>query len=335
MENHMANYVEKGDIYFFYRPKVNAEKIRDQDDIQRLHIVLVADKDNAARLFVVGKKQLPDIAEGESKSTAREWMMNYRTGKPKDIAEDLAPLEYKTKTRGEQEQGEAIPVGEGRYVIYERHNSSRLAYRLANPNKPGKAQKALGILAEASYIISVRNPSVDVPGFPDAKPDYPKSLQNKFADKRWIDVDDPKLLDYENAQLLLIGAHADLSGEEIDITGKADLFTTLGLKKREWPTEALEDGKLTEPQMKPESKEPASDRSKGGERGGKAAINAASSAGIAHALKGVDLPCDKSDLVKQAKSNKASDEIIEVLEDFPSREYKTMADVQKAMGEVR
>lgn len=331
----MTNYVEKGDIYFFYRPKVDADKIRSIDDVQRLHLVLVADNEDTARLFVVGRKQLPEIVKGKSKSTEREWMMNYLTGKPQAIGEALAPLEYQTKTRGEREQGEAIPVGEGRYVIFERNNSTRLAYHLSNPSKPGKAQDELGILREASYIISVRNPAIDVPGFPDSKPDYPKALQDKFADKRWIDIDDTRLLDYESAQLLLIGAHSDLSEEEIDITGKADLFKTLGLKKREWPTEALEKGKLTEPTMQPESTAPKGDRSKGGRRGGKAATSAASSAGIAHALKGVDLPTDKSGLIKQARNNKAGDEIIQVLEEFPSRQYKTMADVQKAVGEVR
>ncbi len=35
------------------------------------------------------------------------------------------------------EKGEAIPVGEGRYAIFERHDSTRLAYRLSSPGKPG------------------------------------------------------------------------------------------------------------------------------------------------------------------------------------------------------
>ncbi|XKH59213.1 DUF2795 domain-containing protein [Halomonas sediminis] len=331
----MTDYVEKGDIYFFYRPKVNTQTVRSLDDVQRLHVVLVPDDADTARLFIVGKKRLPEITHGKPKSTAREWMMNDMTGKPKEIGEALAPLEYPTKTRGEQEQGEAIPVGEGRYAIFVRDNSSRLAYRLSNPDKPGKAQAELGILAEASYIISVRNPSLDVPGFPDSKPNYPKHLQEKFADKRWLDIDDGKLLDYENAQLLLIGAHDDLSEEQVSISGKAALFKTLELKEREWPTEALEGGTLTEPQMQPEAKAPEGDRSKGGERGGKAAIGTASAAGIAKALKGADFPCAKADLIKQAKANHAENEIIDVLNDFPSRQYETMADVQKAVGEIR
>ncbi len=331
----MADYVEKGDIYFFYRPKVNVQKVASLDDIQRLYVVLVPDEGNDARLFLVGKKRMPEIVKGKPTSTAREWMMIDMTGKPKEIGESLAPLEYETKTRGEQEQGEAIPVGEGRYAIFERDDGSRLAYRLTSPAKPGQAQRELKILAEASYVISVRHPSLDVPGFPHAKPDYPKHLQDKFADKRWIDIDDSRLLDYENAQLLLIGAHDDLGEEEISISGKASLFKTLSLKRREWPTEALEGGRLAEPQMKPDTHEPRGDRSKGGERGGKAASDTASAAGIAQALKGVNFPCGKADLIKQATSNHAADEVIEALNEFPDRRYETMADIQKAVGEVR
>ncbi len=331
----MATYVEQGDIYFFYRPKVNVDKVQGLDDVQRLHLVIAPDDADTARLFVVGRKRMPEILKGQQKSTVREWMMNDLSGKPKAIGEALAPLEYETKTRGEQQQGEAIPVGEGRYAIFERDSSTRLAYRLSSPQKPGKAQQALGILAEASYVISVRNPSLDVPGFPEAKPNYPKRLQDKFADKRWIDIDDAKLLDYPSAQFLLIGAHDALSEEGVTISGKANLFKTLGLNKRDWPTEALETGKFMEPQMKPETREPAGDRSKGGERGGKAARNTSSAAGIAQALKGVDFPCGKADLIKQAKTNQAADEVIEVLDELPRRQYRTMADIQKAVGEVR
>lgn len=331
----MTDYIEQGDIYFFYRPKVNTQSVQSLDDVQRLHMVLVPDHSATARLFLVGKKRMPEILKGRSKSTAREWIMNDMSGTPKQVGEALVPLEYTTRTQGEQEQGEAIPVGEGRYTIFTRENSSRLAYQLSSPKSPGKAQSQLGILAEASYIISVRNPSLDVPGFPDAKPDYPKHLEKKFADKRWIDIDDSKLLDYTNAQLLLIGAHDDLSEESISITGQAALFKTLGLKQREWPTEALEGGQLTEPEMQPQAKAPENDRSKGGERGGKAATSTASAAGITQSLKGIDLPCRKADLIKQANANRATDDIVDVLNDFPSREYKTMADIQKALGEIR
>lgn len=331
----MADYVEEGDIYFFYRSKVSEEDVRSLDDVQRLNMILVPDDADTARLFLVGKKRMPDILKGKQKSTAREWMMLVMTGKPEAVGEALAPLEYETKTRGEQEQGEAIPVGEGRYAILEHDNGSRLAYRLTTPEKPRKAQKELGILAEASYVVSVRNPAMDVPGFPASSPGYPKHLREKFAEKRWIDIDEGRLLDYEDAQLLLIGASDDLNEEDISITGKASLFETLGLNKREWPTAALKAGKLTEPTMQPEPRAPERDPSKGGEQGGKVSRQTASASGIAQALRGLDFPCRKADLVKQAKANEASHEIVEVLDELPGKRYETMADIQKAFGEVR
>lgn len=242
----MNHYIEEGDIYFFYRPKVNFDQVRSIKDVQRFHLVLVPNK-GAARLLVVGKKRLPEISETHSKSPEREWMINSMTAKPKDLGIALGPEAYETSTKGEQLQGEAIPAGEGRYAIFERKGDTRLAYKLFSPKKPGKAQKALGILPEATYIISVKNPAVSVSGFPDEKPEYPKKLQRMFADKRWIDVNDPRLLNYENAQLLLIGAHASLEQTGIELSGQPDLFKTLGIKPREWATETIAKGKFTEP----------------------------------------------------------------------------------------
>ena len=331
----MADEIEKGDIYFFYRTKLDTDDIKSLDDVQRFHIVMVADGSDSGRLFVVGKKRLPDIIKGEAKSTEREWMMNYMSDKAEKIGRELGPVEYETASHGERVQGEAIPAGEGRYVIFERKQSTRLAYRLHRPDKPGKAQKELGILPEASFVISVRNPDVDVPGFPDEKPDYPKKLQEKFADKRWIDISDSKLMDYKNAQLLLIGAHKDLDETDADISGQPELFKTLALTPKQWPTESLKKGKFTEPEFKTDAKEAQGDRTKGGRHGGKAAMKTASAAGIAKALKGIDFPRNRGDVVKFAKKHDAQDEIIEVLKELPDRKFKTMADLEKAVGEVR
>ena len=66
---------------------------------------------------------------------------------------------------------------------------------------------------------------MEVEGSPDEKPGYPERLQDLFAKKRWIDVDEPELLDYQNAQILQIGASASFEGAEIE--GKADLFGRL------------------------------------------------------------------------------------------------------------
>ncbi|MCB0392577.1 MAG: hypothetical protein KDD58_14910 [Bdellovibrionales bacterium] len=66
-----------------------------------------------------------------------------------------------------------------------------------------------------SYVISVRNPDIQVQGFP-----------------------------YEKAQLLLIGAHRELKKTGIKVTGKSALFKTLGLNHNQWPKSALIAGKF-------------------------------------------------------------------------------------------
>ena len=72
------------------------------------------------------------------------------------------------------------------------------------PVIPGPTQNEFQIKKEASYIISIKNPDIQVKGytaFLDRKPTYPKTLNEKFGDRRWISVDNPRILDYENAQL--------------------------------------------------------------------------------------------------------------------------------------
>jgi len=57
--------LKSGDIYFFYRPKVDFDKIRGMGDVQRFHLVMVPDKATKARLFVVGK-QAPARGRGRA-----------------------------------------------------------------------------------------------------------------------------------------------------------------------------------------------------------------------------------------------------------------------------
>jgi citrate synthase len=70
-----------------------------------------------------------------------------------------------------------------------------------------------------------------------------------------------------------------------------------------------------------------------------AATRAPSAAAIAKILSGVDFPKKKEELVRHAKENKqkvdASEEIIQVIHQLPERTYSNMADVEKALAEVR
>ncbi|WP_437943481.1 hypothetical protein WMF27_41435 [Sorangium sp. So ce281] len=59
----MTEALERGDIYFLYRPEVERElgDVEGMDDVQRLFAVLRPDDKDLYRLIVIGQKQLPDI----------------------------------------------------------------------------------------------------------------------------------------------------------------------------------------------------------------------------------------------------------------------------------
>src|SRR5919112_5462303 len=248
--------IEQGDIFFFYRPKVDTEEVKDIEDVQRFYMVTSPEKEKKKtdiyRLFLIGQKQLPEIVEGKSTSEEKNWALNIlTTSNPDDIHKELLPAEYTTETRGKRRLAAAAPAGEGKYTIVKHDNHTELAYILELPEIPGPTQREFEIKKEASYIISVKNPDVKVPGFAavssNKKIEYPKHLIEKSGDKRWISIEDPQLLNYENIQVLLIGARKKDVEEELGIDideereteNTADIFKELKLRKEQVPLEPL------------------------------------------------------------------------------------------------
>jgi hypothetical protein len=182
-----------------------------------------------------------------------------------------------------------VPAGEGKYSIIKHEGHTELAYLLELPQELSHTQKEFEIKNEASYIISVKNPEISVSGFTAfssaRKPQYPNDLVELFGDKRWIDVDDPRLLDYQNTQLLLIGARTKEVEDELGInideekeTRSADIFKELKIRKEEVPLKPVLKGNFPEKEEIPmahEMKQLSGDKSpgQGGKKGGKAAAN--------------------------------------------------------------
>jgi hypothetical protein len=131
------------------------------------------------RLFVIGKKSLPEIRTTEARWSERYWA---KVGGifegPQELTSELLADEYR--------KGDAArPVGEGKYVIVKHQDHVELAYVLEMPEEPGEAQNELGIEKEASYIISVINPKAPVPeGYPSSEepPNYPESILKEFGE---------------------------------------------------------------------------------------------------------------------------------------------------------
>src|SRR5919107_1399783 len=355
--------IEQGDIFFFYRPKVDTEEVKDIKDVQRFYMVTSPEeeeekKNDIYRLFLIGQKQLPEIIEGKSTSEEKNWALNIlTTSNPDDIHKELLPAEYTTETRGKRRLAAAAPAGEGKYKIVKHDNHTELAYLLELPEIPGPTQREFEIKKEASYIISVKNPEVNIPSFAtvsEKKPEYPKHIKEKFGDRRWISIEDPQLLNYENTQVLLIGARKKDVEEELGIDideeneteNTADMFKELKVRKEQVPLKPLMKGKFPDKEEIPMSQEVKHlskeeyPGGKGGKRGGKAAaIKSTSAAAIAKMLSGIEFPKNKNELVDYAKENKtkvkSSDQIIRIIKELPDRKYHNMADIEKALGEIR
>jgi hypothetical protein len=239
-----ATVLEHGDIFFFYRPRVETRKVDEREDVQRFFMLLAAERDTRPhfRLFVLGRKKLPEIRPGEAHPEERNWAVNVLTTSDAErVRRELLAKEYPTATRGPRLVGAAKAVGEGRYQLVEHRGHSELAYALELPRKASPVQAEFGIKDTASYILAVKNPDVQVPGFPERQEtaQFPPDLLAKFGTRRWIEADDPAMLDHEGVEILLLGAHGDEVEEdlgididdEVETAHSAELFRTLRLRK--------------------------------------------------------------------------------------------------------
>ncbi len=260
----ISEVLEEGDIFFFYRPRVEVEEVKGREDVQRLYMILTPRRPRPGpfRVLIIGRKKLPEIIPGQAHSEERNWATVVQvTSDPEDVGRELRAQHYVTLTRGERTVGAAKPVGEGRYELVRHGDHTELAYVLELPERPSVAQDEFEIKKEASYIISVRNPEMPQPPgvpAPRAQPVYPPHLREKFDSHRWIPVDDVELLNYPNAQVLLIGAHSDSVQEELGIRideeretmNSAEVFRRLRLSK-EIPLEPLFKGTFPSQELPP------------------------------------------------------------------------------------
>ena len=274
--------LEKGDIFFFYRPKTkivddgSGGDVKSIEDIRRFFMVTASTAANAEneqqqqldetnqniskesespryRLFVIGKKSLPDIRTTEARRSERYWAkIGGIFDNPQKLTSELLSDEFR--------KGDAArPVGEGKYAIIKHHDHAELAYVLEMPEEPGEAQRELGIEKEASYIISIINPKVPVPaGYPSSEepPNYPESILKEFGEnENFISLArDLRFINFQNAQMILVGAREGRNViqkefgidimEEKETVHSADIFSKLNIEKDKVPTKPLIEGKF-------------------------------------------------------------------------------------------
>src|SRR5947207_2162826 len=210
----MPQVLERGNIYFVYRPRVEETSVSGLEDIQRFFMILSPHNNEQHRLIVIGHKKLPEIEDRHERNWGFVQKVAHDTD---DIESELDRITYVTKTRGERHLAPARPAGEGVYAIVRHEDHTHLAFALELPSKPGEVQGELNIPQQGSYIITVRNPEQPPPpgvGLPDnEKPELPQRLQARFRGRRFAPVDSPDVLDREGTEFVSIGADEDVFEE--------------------------------------------------------------------------------------------------------------------------
>ncbi len=70
---------------------------------------------------------------------------------------------------------------------------------------------------QGNFIVTVKNPEKPSPPnmriSPSQEADYPGKLENAFQDRRFSELDPPKLLYIEGAEFILVAAYEDIRKE--------------------------------------------------------------------------------------------------------------------------
>lgn len=241
--------IERGHIYFLYRPKVGvAGDVKNMVDVQKLIMILAPSiLGQKNRLLLFPKKKLPKLDSNQRRMA----IIDIVSMNMDDLSDALKSSSYRTKTRGTHSIPPARLLGRGSYLIthHEKDNTGRLLYALDHPPEITPVQKLFNIEQCGHYIIALKNTDVLL-----HKHEVPYSLLDKYEGVNFIPIDNSQLLNVENSQIILIAGSKDIKhitgGEEIIERSKQEseadieqLFKELHLSKSENPSEPLE-GKL-------------------------------------------------------------------------------------------
>jgi len=225
-----SNILEKGIIYFFTRKRVGVDDAESAADLQRTYFVMrplaigsklgdgAIEDSKTNRLMTLPKKIFPKSSQDKFMAFVEKANTSIQELKE----EFFQASEYSTQTVGTRHVHPINTVGEGVYAITRVKNSTHLVYMLTIPSELGEVQEELGLKSQGSFAICVKNPTRKGPAnasLPQG-PDFPKEIIEEFRGLAWTEVK-PNYLDYENAQILLMG-HSNNSelGKAVEPTSK-------------------------------------------------------------------------------------------------------------------
>ena len=202
--------MERGEISFYYRPRVERWQVEDISDVQRLLLVLCPDRQRRYRVIALGRKRMPLPGE-------RFWgFVDLVLDSQQDLRAALGASTYMTKTRGVRSLPAAQRIRTGRYEIASHEGHAHLDY------------------GDGSCIVTVANPDPKAWGLAETPPlqldlfdetevhvtvpaTLPADLQRRFGDKRFLPLDSPRLLDHPGVELVFIGVPAQAAALPEDL----------------------------------------------------------------------------------------------------------------------
>ncbi|KIW89118.1 uncharacterized protein Z519_09970 [Cladophialophora bantiana CBS 173.52] len=222
-DNVPSTILEKGVIYFFFRSRVNVDRPEDVNDVARSYMVMrpipldaklgdgpIGDEGNC-RLLALPKKVLPKSGKDRFVTFVEKCKTSFANLKESF----MAGSEYETKTAGIKHTPPVTPLAEGVYAITSTGRESHLAYIINIPAEIGELQKDFGLKQRGSFVTSVKNPEqppLSNQNVPQG-PEYPQDIIDEFRGLRWKPLE-PKFLDYDHAQFLMIGEDYDKATEQ-------------------------------------------------------------------------------------------------------------------------
>lgn len=175
----MAHVLERGDIAFFYRPRVQpADALEWTPGVQSFFVVLSPAGGRHRRLRI-GKKRMPG-AGGE-----RFWACVERVGSLERVLADQLESEiYDTKTRGARYQPGARPVAEGCYAFVAHGDHVHLVFRVESVESLEEIPEEVRVPEALSQIVLFKRPR---------------------GRAMWTTEGTPDRLDDEDAEIVLVG----------------------------------------------------------------------------------------------------------------------------------
>jgi hypothetical protein len=60
-----------------------------------------------------------------------------------------------------------------------------------------------------------------------------------------------------------------------------------------------------------------------------------SPAQVEKSIKGIKFPASKQDLIQQAEGNNANDDVLNILDNVPDKQFNSPVDISKAIGKMK